>query len=218
MAGRTTPWTLEDLLSTARLNAYRAAAGRPDDWLRLYDWNSQVSAAFYESLHYLEVGLRNAFDRELSRWAREQESAEAWYVARQVWLNPGARRRIREARERATDRGTLPESHGKVIAELSFGFWWSLTADDYNRRLWGPCLRFAFDGPVRRRTLHAALDDFRRLRNRIAHHEPVHLRSLDDDYAQLLDTANRISPLLQEQIVATSRIPTVLAARPRRTA
>ncbi|MGL4744723.1 MAG: hypothetical protein ACRCXL_10115 [Dermatophilaceae bacterium] len=218
MASRTARWTLDDLLSTARLRPYQAAAGSAEDGMRLYDWNSQVSAAFYESLHYLEVGLRNVFDQELSRWASARGTTESWYTAREVPLNQGARKRIEEARERATERWTISESHGKVVAELSFGFWWSLTADRYDSRLWAPCLRSAFDGPVRRRILHAVLDDFRKLRNRIAHHEPVHNRALDVDYAMLLDTASRISPLLRDQIVATSRIPAVLGDRPQRSA
>lgn len=100
------------------------------------------------------------------------------------------------------------------MAELTFGFWWSLTADNYDRRLWAPCLRFAFDGPVRRRRLHSVLDELRRLRNRIAHHEPIHSRRLDLEIHRLLDTAARISPVLHDQIRATTRIPSVLVVKP----
>lgn len=106
--------------------------------------------------------------------------------------------------------------HGKVVAELSFGFWWSLLADEYNRTLWEPCLRHAFDGRVRRRRLHRELDELRRLRNRIAHHEPIHARDLATDMERLVDTAGRISAVLRDHVEQTTRVPEVLAVRPER--
>lgn len=201
------PWTLQQLLSHARMTPYVATTD--NDWQRglaLYDWNAQVSAAFFESIHYLEVGLRNAMDRQSSA-----HLGSTWLSPTSGLLTPRSRQAVTVAFRRAGG-GTAP--HGKVVAELPFGFWWSLLADEYNRRLWQPVLRFAFDGPVRRRTLHSELDEIRRLRNRIAHHEPVHSRDLDGDLARLLDIAHRIGPALGAHIAETSRIGAVLAARP----
>ncbi|TWD79698.1 hypothetical protein FB561_0762 [Kribbella amoyensis] len=167
------PWTLEDLLSRARLAPYlTTCSGRIPDALILYGWNSEVSGAFFESLHYLEVGLRNAMDRQLTGWAASCGARKAWYVDEVVPLSPPTRAKIAVARHNATrdDRAEVP---GKVVAELPFGFWWSLLGDEYNRRLWQPCLRYAFDGPVRRLRLHSELNGLRLLRNRIAHHEPI---------------------------------------------
>ncbi|GAB3755746.1 hypothetical protein [Microlunatus parietis] len=101
-----------------------------------------------------------------------------------------------------------------MIAELPLGFWWTLLSAQYNRSLWPSCLRHAFEGKVRRQALHSALDIFRLLRNRIAHHEPIHTRSLVDDYALIRDTAGRISPILRQRIDSTSRVATVLKSRP----
>jgi hypothetical protein len=95
-----------------------------------------------------------------------------------------------------------------------FGFWWSLLSDEYNRRLWQPALIHAFHGPVRRRTLHGELNDLRLLRNRIAHHEPIHTRALDSDFARLLDVATRIAGALGTHIASTSRVPDLLANYP----
>lgn len=129
-------------------------------------------------------------------------------------LTGTTRKAIDQARGRATADGRL-EVPGRVVAELALGFWWSLLGDEYNRRLWQPCLQYAFDGSVRRRQLHLALDELRRLRNRIAHHEPIHTRDLEADYAILLDTSGRVSPRLRAQIETTSRVQAVLAQRPR---
>jgi hypothetical protein len=117
------------------------------------------------------------------------------------------------ARLNAT-RAEQPEVHGKVVAELSFGFWWSLLATEYNRRLWQPCLRAAFDGSVRRAALHAELNELRLLRNRIAHHEPIHRRDLSAVYGRLLDVTERISPVLRSRVEVTSRVPLLLTDRP----
>lgn len=213
-AHRRASWTLDELLSRPRLRRYLdATAGDRSAALELYSWNSQVSAAFYESLHYLEIGLRNAMDLQLCQFVKDRGGTSRWYVDPVVPLTGYTRRRIAEARAFAI-RGGVPEVHGKVIAELMLGFWWSLLADEYNRRLWQPCLRDAFEAPVRRAQLHGALDGLRLLRNRIAHHEPIYNRDLAVVYRTLLDTALRISPALRDRIDETSRVPVVLASRP----
>lgn len=196
-------WTLPGLLSAARMRPYFDATG--GSWsaaLALYDWNAQISSAFFESLHYLEVGLRNAFDTTLT-----EQVGDGWLSTSSGVLTPRSQHAVTAALAHA---GGSDAPRGKVIAELPFGFWWSLLSDEYNRRLWQPALRFAFEGPVRRRRLHAELDDLRRLRNRIAHHEPIHTRVLADDRSRLIDVAGRISVELRAHIATTSRIPEVL--------
>lgn len=235
---------VQELLSAPRLAPYRQATGGDlADALTLYTLNVQLSAAFYESLHYFEVGLRNRLDQQLSAWAsaldavsdasvasastRDSTAAAGgrrdialgptptgelpWYRNPQVPLSLNARRRVMTA-IRAATRDGRQELPGRVVAELSFGFWWSLLAEEYNRTLWQPCLQHAFT-QVRRQRLHTVVDELRQLRNRIAHHEPVHGRDLHRDYAQLLDTAGRISPRLHWLIDTTSRVPALLPAR-----
>lgn len=61
---------LARLLSQPRLEEYKTASGgKLDDALQLYAWNLEVSAAFFESIHYLEVALRNTMDASLGAWA-----------------------------------------------------------------------------------------------------------------------------------------------------
>lgn len=213
MQPRSRPWTLENLLSEARLGPYLAATdGSLTAALRLYDWNARVSSAFHEELHYVEVGLRNAMDRQLTAWAGELGAQSPWFRDPRVPLTQPTRIKVVSACSNAT-RGGQPELQGKVVAELMLGFWWSLLADEYNRRLWQPCLRFAFDGPVRRTRLHSELDEVRRLRNRIAHHEPIHGRDLELDHRRLLDVAGRISPELSTRIQTVGRVPQILLER-----
>ena len=142
---------MRTLLSPARMAPYLTVAG--DDWtdaLALYDWNTCMGAAFFESIHYLEVGLRNALDRTAC-----ERLGSSWLSPTSRLLTPRSRQATSVAWGRA---GGSRAPHGKVVAELPFGFWWSLLADEHNRRLWQPALRFAFDGPGRRRTLHNGLN------------------------------------------------------------
>lgn len=198
--------TLKQLLSPARMAPYLASTtGSWQDAIELYDWNSLASAAFFESLHYLEVGLRNVLDEEATR-----QFGSTWLSIDSGLLTPRSQKVVQSALRQA---GGMGAPHGKVLAELPFGFWWSLLADEYNRRLWQPAFQHAFEGSVRRRRLHAQLDDLRRLRNRIAHHEPIHARDLEADFSRIIDVATRIGGALARHIDATSRVPDVLAHR-----
>ncbi|HWJ08027.1 MAG TPA: hypothetical protein VNS46_01540 [Nocardioides sp.] len=196
---------MQQLLSPARMAPYLSACdGDGERAIGLYDWNAKISSAFFESLHYLEVGLRNAMDEAASAlietsWLRPDSSV----------LTPRSRKAVAIALAQA---GGTAAPHGKIVAELPFGFWWSLLADEYNRRLWQPALRHAFEGQVRRRKLHTELDDLRRLRNRIAHHEPIHSRDLEADFARVIDISNRIGASLGAHIAGTSRVPRLVSA------
>ncbi|WP_158252967.1 hypothetical protein [Cryobacterium sp. Y62] len=58
---------IEEWLSTGRFSTYfTAAGGSRSRALELYEWNAKPSAAFLHDLSHLEVGLRNACDRQLA--------------------------------------------------------------------------------------------------------------------------------------------------------
>lgn len=198
------PRTLQKVLSHARMAPYlNAVDGDWEQAIKLYDFNTRIAAAFFESIHHLEVGLRNAVDD-----AAVIKFGSEWLTPWSPVLKPRARRTVALAIGHA---GGPAAPRGKVVAELPFGFWWSLLADEYNRLLWQPALRDACEGQVRRRTLHAELDDLRRLRNRIAHHEPIHQRNLTADYGRVIDIATRVAAALGRHIATTSRVPGLLA-------
>ena len=78
-----------------------------------------------------------------------------------------------------------PLTPGRVISELSFGFWTALCSRPYSQSLWIPYLHRAF--PTRdwdTGLLFARLEAIRKLRNRVAHHEPILNRNLDQDYTR----------------------------------
>jgi hypothetical protein len=104
--------------------------------LDLYEWNLELSAAFWEVVAVVEVVTRNAMhDRVTSAYGAR------WYDNTAI-LDDRSLGVIREAKRRAS-RGlarSTPLSPGKVVSEMSFGAWVSLLdqggkSTTLNRRL-----------------------------------------------------------------------------------
>lgn len=114
-------------LSRPRLDPYlRARGGNLAAAVRLYLWNMRMGSAYFESLHLLEIGVRNAIHDVLTcRNGRHATPATPWYRDDTLRLQPPTRQRIKQAVEQATKDG-VPEIPGKVVAELTLGFWTAL--------------------------------------------------------------------------------------------
>jgi len=199
---------LRRLMSPERLGSYEQYMGTPDGAVELYEWNLAISAAMFETLGAMEVILRNAFHRELA----------ARHLERGRWLDGKGRQDIATARERATGWGKQPELEGKVLAELSFGFWRYLVAKRYQTTAW-PALQNTFVlHPAAPSAPRAEIEDRMQrihvLRNRIAHHEPVFRRNLNHDYADMLTLVTWISTEGTAWVESLSRVPALIAARP----
>ncbi len=89
--------------------------------LRLYTWNTAISAAFYGPLQGLEITLRNAIHAQLS-----QKYGSFWFDNPDTELDAGASTRINANRSNLDRSGAAPRPD-KIVAGLSFGFWVSLT-------------------------------------------------------------------------------------------
>ena len=207
--------TLERRISAERFAPYRAAAG--DDLaraLRRYERNTEISAAFWAVLSDLEIVVRNAMHERLSAWSVTMYGQPDWYAGRGKIFTAQTAGDILTARRHAAAFGRA-QSPGRIVAELPFGFWRFLLSSRYERTLWLPCLRDAFPG-IRgqgmRRDVHDAMRDLHLLRNRIAHHEPIHNRPVVELHAVALTTAGWICPTAQGWIAARSRVPALLAA------
>jgi hypothetical protein len=88
-----------------------------------------------------------------------------------------------------------PLEASRIVAELSFGFWTGLTGPRYSD-LWRDHLVKIFPRrPVQRSGVQLRLNSIRKLRNRIAHHEPILSRPLQKDVNQIFDMLTWISPV-----------------------
>lgn len=211
---------LEASFTPERLSTYLTAAGGDRERaLQLYTRNTQLSAAFYGPLQGLEIALRNAVHRQLAR-----VYGGVWYDNAAAGLDLGGLERIATAKTEIERTGKAA-TPGRLVAALSFGFWVSLVGSGgridpggsratYEMTLWRPALRGAFPHcrPLTRKQAHQPLNALRKLRNRIAHHEPIFARPLLEDHQRILEVSGWISPGVRTWIELHSRVPLLLAA------
>jgi hypothetical protein len=208
------PVLLERRLSPERLGPYRAATGGDlATAIDLYEWNARISAALWETLGHVEVLVRNAMHEHLTAWSTARYGVPRWYNDPGKVLSFEARHDVQLARHRAITGGA-PETPGKVVAELNLGFWRFLTAATYDRSLWRTCLYRAFPGQGLRREVHEALRDLNRIRNRCAHHEPIHNRPIAQLHATALTVAGWVCEESSRWIAARSSVGRNLMTRP----
>jgi hypothetical protein len=207
--------TLERRISVERLAPYRAAtAGDLMRAVSLYEKNTELSAAFWIVLCDLEVLVRNAMHEELTHWSIGRYGRPDWYLDHGEVFNEQTMSDIDAARHHVAANGR-PETPGRVVAELPLGFWRFLLSGRYERSLWLPCLRDAFpgiDGRGMRRDVHEAMRELHLLRNRIAHHEPIHNRPLGMLHERALTVAEWICPVTRQWMAGRSRVPSLLSA------
>ncbi|MDO4887241.1 MAG: hypothetical protein Q3979_00810 [Actinomycetaceae bacterium] len=202
---------LFQLLSTERMATYAAeCVGDLEQAPRLYAWNTAVSAAFWGSFNILEVTLRNALDHQLAGLAGRAD----WWHGENLLRDQESRivqDAVRAAKRTHPDLEIRP---GHTVAELTLGFWGGLLANRYHQRLWVPALHRAFPyWHESRRELHRRLESLRKLRNRVAYHEPIFARKLVADHDQLLDVLEGIAPEAAVWVRQNSRVPDVLSRR-----
>lgn len=204
---------LEISLSPERLARYiKEVGGDKIDALRRYGENTALSEAFYTPLHGLEISLRNSLNRQLA-----VKFGADWFGAAKVpVLQHPATKMLQEAHDRLRKQHKTI-TQGGIVAELNFGFWITILSNRYETDLWRPALRHSFPYRPRgteRKHIHVLLDHIRRLRNRIAHHEPILDHKLANDHNNILQVTFWICPDTADWIDAYSRVPTLLSSDP----
>jgi hypothetical protein len=175
---------LKNTLSVKRLDKYLAAVeGDLDKALKLYEENTRLSEAFYSPLQCLEVCLRNGLHTRLC-----STFGEDWMTNGKPHLEEGARLSIDKIIEDLTkaEHATTPDD---IVAELNFGFWVGLMGPAYDNTLWRQTLYKSFlaAGGQKRSTVHRRFNTLRRFRNRVAHHEPIFHRPLEQMHTEIIE-------------------------------
>lgn len=152
-------------MTRERLTRYLKAAGQDvPRALELYEYNVHLSEAVYGILHGLEVAVRNAEHHALTAGYKTQ----AWYG--HIVISPYWQEQIEKARAKPG----VSNKPGKIVAELSFGFWIELLQQSNHMDLWVKGkLHSAFPNQKQRKLIHKRLKTIQLLRNRISHHEPI---------------------------------------------
>ena len=220
---------LEAALSAERLTTFRQSGDDDATVLARYVWNQAVVDAFGFPLHLLEVALRNAIDgvgRRATGPVSRHGGVPSWLDTQPAVLDGAHARTTAEAREALRARGA-PLSPGRLVAELTFGFWVQLFNGYYDqgaaRRhrpglpLWtSAALRAAFpSAPAHarnRETLRARLDGIRFFGNRLSHHEPIFHRDPVRWHREISATVRWLSVPTAEYLAAFDTTTSVIAS------
>lgn len=157
-------------VSRPRFNRYLREHPNKLDAVAVYLWNLSLCSALYPVLQCLEVTYRNALDAAL-----KSHRGDRWYDD-QTLLLPNEWNKAQSVKNSLTQQGKSNDP-GRVVAELSFGFWVALYSSPYVARVVHSTLRSVFpNAPKHMRKQQIIVDrlqEVRKLRNRIFHHEPI---------------------------------------------
>lgn len=165
--------SLETSLSPGRLALYEdLAGGQSEDALRLYCWNVGMSQALYWPLHAFEVSLRNSMaDRIADAYGDDwYEKVASFSNSRSPKPNDEAAH-VDKAKRKLDDEGLL-YGHDNIVAAISLGFWQGLLKAEYKETLWNPLFSKIFQ-LIDREETYKKVNQLKRLRNNVAHYEPI---------------------------------------------
>jgi hypothetical protein len=198
---------LRKAISHERLDAYhqRGTDGSDLNLFAHYVWNIALCESLYPALQGLEVALRNSIHDAASA----AYQTERWFDDSRAIPHVREQDAVGKARETLV-RDRKPQEAGRIVAELSFGFWTSLFDVRYEQILWPRLLKATFPFMPRhirtRKMLSVRLHRIRHLRNRVFHHEPIwHWRDLVQQHAELHETIGWINPAMREMILVLDR-------------
>lgn len=195
-------------LSSPRLGRYLVdSGGILDAALSLYERNARLAESFYRPLQALEVCLRNHMDARLVR-----QFGANWYANGGPQLDDETLEKIDKAVRDVKQSGKRV-TPGAVVAELSFGFWVLLLSRRYDATLWRSQFSPVFTEAGRkmaRQRVHNRMDELRKFRNRVAHHEPIYHLDPAQKHADLIQGIAWICPDSAAWAWEHSRVPYVL--------
>lgn len=189
-------------ISIERLKSFSFTENSYDENLLIkrYEFNIKLSQAFYPILSMFEVTLRNSIDTMLQcvispNWLENE-------INNQTILFDNDYRKLIKANNKLLckyKKGNV--TRGKIISELTLGFWVSLCSKKYNPRIWTK--KGAFRGVFvnypqgKREQIHELSQKLTRInnfRNRVFHYEPIYNKNTQ--FCQLYDEINEVISFL----------------------
>lgn len=165
----------------------------------------------FETVAYTEILLRNAVDSQFPPVNHADHYTKTWLTG--PVLSSTSRARVEESAQRIIRQGAAP-TRARVAANLPLGFWRALF-DSHYHPLWMSHLHKAFPyGTGSRHQVAGLTSRLLPFRNRIAHHETIISRPIQDRYDDLLELARIIDPDARTWIKSISRVPEILKQRP----
>lgn len=211
------PAAIQAALSAPRSSTYLTATGGDmAKAMTLYGWNARVSAALMLPSHFAEITTRNAVSDALTavygpQWPWSVTFEQSLPSPKGMAYNP--QRDLVQTRKRE-------QTTGKVIAELKLALWQSMFTSRHDVRVWDQQILSLFPNAAAtsarqvRAQIRTDMESIRQLRNRIAHHEPVFTRNLDDDLTRMLDLIEMRSDATARWVHEMEEVSRILREHP----
>lgn len=222
---------LESTLSVERLAAYSSQTDNDHlDAISRYLWNQGLTSALLPIVHTFEVALRNhlfvAMEKKLAAEGANALTEGRWLDRHSPALLSKEREKVRKAYDdlRIEKRKATP---GRVLSKLSLGFWTALCSKGYEQgqhgapAIWPGLLKTthgAFPHLVRRDRnrgyLRVRIDEIRRFRNRLSHHDPIWDRSPNSTYLRTIEVVGWMNPGVAKALSIASRFDEMWSGGP----
>lgn len=173
-------------ISEERISVYKADGADYTTAIARYIYNIELCKSLYPLINIFEVTLRNSMDSALVSFYKNQD----WNNV--IQLLPAEIAMISEAMLKIKRKGKN-YSHGRLVAELTLGFWVALMGRKYNTQSFQFAIikNILHNCPSNQKSSGAIqknLSEIRFLRNRIAHHERIsHWKDIKQKHDLLLD-------------------------------
>lgn len=196
---------LEIYLSKERLNKYlELASNDKDESIKLYKKNLKISSKMYILLSCFEVFFRNIINNSISNnyWiininnlhikiledlkkyqtlskTKSNQNISKFFDIQNTFIQKAKDDLIKEKK---------PISNDYLISKLNFAFWENLLSKNYENIIWNKYLKNTFK--CNRGYLQKEINNFRKLRNRIAHNECIlkyDIQNFQDRIFKILD-------------------------------
>ncbi len=183
---KTTFESIKGSVSEERLSVYRADGADDKTAIARYIYNIELCKSLYPLINIFEVTLRNSIDSALQSFFKNQD----WNNT--ISLQQTELMMINDALLKIKRQGKK-YSHGRLVAELTLGFWVALMGRKYNNQgfqfaIIKSCLHGCPANQKSSGAIQKNLSEIRFLRNRIAHHERIaHWKDLKQKHDLILD-------------------------------
>jgi len=185
--------------------------------LQLYQWNLELSSAFIVPLHFLEISIRNAVVEGLESVHTQNWAWNQGYIR----SLPNPRRGYSPQRDLIQASSAHQPTIGKVVAELKFVFWEKMFTTRHDARIWDNHINNVFPYapntmtvPQLRQKIYDDIFIVRKLRNRIAHHEPIFTRNLQADYDKIYELISWRDTHTADWMDGLQSVTRLIAAKP----
>lgn len=184
-------------VSQDRFGRYLNWADGDHEWAAIiYTLNTQLSEALYLPLQMLEIALRNRIHTVASSLLVGDPKL-IWFDRPEFHRGSRQSEQIVRARHDVIKAGKIA-SPSQIIAATTFGYWTTFFGPEYED-LWQIGLhrvaRTISGRGLKRKELSRPLFLLRKLRNRIAHHEPIIHWNLGHHHDKILKLIGYLSPI-----------------------